>query len=98
MQPKHPGKVLDGGKHLTMPLVRLQRSRPGCRAACWAAVACLAVAAGGCASINTPLPDLAKRTATPASVAQERKKEMDDLNHARETHEQDAEKQIESSK
>ena len=98
MQLKHPWKVLDGGERLTMPLVRLQRVRTGCWAACWAAVACLTLAAGGCASINTPLPDLAKRTATPASVAQERKKEMDDLNHARETHEQDAEKQIESAK
>ena len=94
MQLKHPWKALDGGKRLRMPLVRL-RVRPRCWAA---AVACLTLAAGGCASINTPLPDLAKRTATPASVVQERKKEMDDLNHARETHEQDAEKQIESAK
>ena len=98
MQLKHPWKVLDGGKHLTMPLMHWQRVRPGCWAACWAAAAGLTLAAGGCASIDTPLPDLAKRTATPASVAQERKKEMDDLNHARETHEQDAEKQIESAK
>ena len=98
MQLKHPWKALDGGKRLTMPLVRLQWVRAGCWAACWAAVACLTLAAGGCASISTPLPDLAKRTATPASVAQERQKEMDDLNHARETHEQDAERQIESAK
>ena len=92
MQLMHPWKAFDGGKRLTMPLRRLRRVRPGC----WAAVAVFALAVGGCASINTPLPDLAKRTPTPASAAQERKKEMDDLNHARDTHEQDAEKQIES--
>ena len=94
MQLMHPWKALDGGMRLTMLLVRGRPVRP----ASWTAVACLTLAVGGCASINTPLPDLTKRTATPASVAQERKKEMDDLNRARDTHEQDAEKQIESAK
>jgi glucose dehydrogenase len=94
----HPWKALDGGMRLTMPLMHWRWNRPGYGAACWAVVACLTLAVGGCASINTPLPDLTKRTATPASVAQERKKEMDDLNRARDTHEQDAEKQIESAK
>jgi hypothetical protein len=98
MQLMHPWKALDGGKRLTMPLMRWRQVRPGHGAACWTAVACLTLAVGGCASINTPLPELAKRTVTPASVAQERQKEMDDLNRARDTHEQDAEKQIESAK
>jgi hypothetical protein len=89
----HPWKAFDSGKRLRMPLRRLRHVRPGW----WAAVAVLTLAVGGCASINTPLPDLAKRAPTPASAAQERKKEMDDLNHARDTHEQDAERQIESS-
>ncbi len=58
----------------------------------------LAVAAAGCtSSISTPLPDLKPSAAS--SVSQEdRKKAIDELNHKRDTHEEEAERQIEESR
>jgi hypothetical protein len=63
---------------------------------CKMAFVCLAVLASGCASINTPLPE-ARPTATTALSKQDQKKAVDELAQKRETHEQDAEKEIAGS-
>lgn len=58
-----------------------------------------ALALGGCAStITTPLPELPNSHVSSSMSQQDRKKAMEDLGRARDTHEQDAEKQIESSR
>ena len=72
-----------------MALARILRCRAG--------LVCLALAAGGCSSINTPLPDLKPSVSTSMSQ-QDRQKAVDELNSKRDTHEQDAERQIEDSR
>jgi hypothetical protein len=65
---------------------------------CKVAVACLALASGACSSsIKTPLPDLAP-TVTSSISQPDRQKAMEELNKKGETHEQDAEKQIEEAR
>jgi hypothetical protein len=61
------------------------------------AVACLALVAGGCSSINTPLPDLKPGVSTSMSQ-KDQQKAVDELNSKRATHEQDAEKEIQDSR
>lgn len=63
---------------------------------CRAGLVCLALAAGGCSSISTPLPDLKPSVSTSMSQ-QEQQKAVDELNKKRDTHEKDAEQQIESA-
>jgi hypothetical protein len=59
----------------------------------------LALALGGCASgITTPLPDLPKSHVSSSLSPQDRKKAVDDLTKAGDTHEQEAQEQIESSR
>ena len=66
--------------------------------ACCAAV-CTALILGGCASgITTPLPELPRSNVSTAMSPQERQRAVDELNRAGATHEQDAERQIESSR
>jgi hypothetical protein len=51
----------------------------------------------GCSSVATPLPDLKPSHST--SMSQQQQKEaVDALNRKRDTHEQDAERQIEDAK
>lgn len=59
----------------------------------------LALALGGCSwGIQTPLPDLPKSKVSTSLSPQDRQKAVDDLARARDTHEQEAEKQIEQSR
>lgn len=59
----------------------------------------VAAIAGGCASpIQTPLPDSIRPPANASLSDKERKAAVDDLARKRETHEQDAEQQIEQSR
>jgi len=51
----------------------------------------------GCASITTPLPDLRPRSSTAMSQP-EQQRAMDELNRKRDTHEEEAERQIEAVK
>jgi hypothetical protein len=89
MQVMQPWIARRGGGHLTMALARILRCRVG--------LICLAVAAGGCSSINTPLPDIAP-TASTSMSAKDQKKAVEELNKKRDTHEQDAEREIENSR
>jgi len=57
----------------------------------------LALCLAGCSSITTPLPDLRPRTST-AMSQQEHQRAMEELSHKRDTHEEEAERQIESAK
>lgn len=57
----------------------------------------LALLAAGCSSITTPLPDLRPRTPT-AMSQQDHQRAMEELSHKRDTHEEEAERQIESAK
>jgi hypothetical protein len=88
MQGMQPWKARRQGERRTMALAPISR--------CKVAVVGLAMLAGGCASISTPLPD-PKPTASTALSKQDQKKAVDELTQKRDTHEQDAEKQIESS-
>ena len=64
-----------------------------------AAMGVLALAAiGGCSSISTPLPDIIRPPANASLSDKERKEAVDELTRKRETHEQDAEQQIERSR
>ena len=67
------------------------------RAGVLAAFLGLALCAAGCSSITTPLPDLSPRTST-AMSQQEHQRAMKELTHKRDTHEEDAERQIEAVK
>ena len=67
------------------------------RALSVAAALCLAAGAGGCSSIETPLPDLKPPASTSLTQA-EKTKAMDELARKRATHEQDAEQQIEDAR
>ncbi len=59
----------------------------------------LAAIAGGCMnSIQTPLPDMIRPPAKTALSDKERKEAVDELAKKRDTHEQDAEQQIEQSR
>jgi hypothetical protein len=58
----------------------------------------LALAAGGCSAISTPLPDIIRPPANASLSDKERKEAVDELARKRETHEQDAEQQIERSR
>ena len=62
-----------------------------------AALVYLALAAGGCSSISTPLPDLKPSVSTSMSQT-DQQKAVDELNLKRQTHEQDAERQIEEQR
>ncbi|HEY8247404.1 MAG TPA: hypothetical protein VIG38_09005 [Hyphomicrobium sp.] len=64
---------------------------------CKAGVFCLALAAAGCSSNSTPLPDLKPSVSTSMSQ-KEQQKAVDELNQKRQTHEQDAERQIEEQR
>jgi len=66
-----------------------------------AALLCVALALtlSGCAAgIQTPLPEMPRSSVSTSMSQQERQKAVNDLTHARDTHEQDAEKQIEQSR
>jgi ABC-type sugar transport system substrate-binding protein len=89
--------------------MQVMRPRKGCsngsaaRATALPTVAALAFAAAlavpmsGCSSISTPLPEI--KPAISTSMSQKDKdKAVDELNKVRQTHEQDAEKQIEQSR
>jgi hypothetical protein len=58
----------------------------------------LAAIAGGCSAIQTPLPDNIRPPANASLSDKERKQAVDELTKKRETHEQDAEQQIEQSR
>ena len=58
----------------------------------------LAAMAGGCSAISTPLPDIIRPPANASLSDKERKEAVDELARKRETHEQDAEQQIERSR
>ena len=65
-----------------------------------AALACAAasvVLGGGCSSISTPLPEMKPAVST-AMSQKDKQKAVEELNKVRETHEQDAEKDIEQSR
>lgn len=63
------------------------------------AVLVAAAMAGGCtSSIQTPLPDMIRPPATTALSDKERKEAVDELAKKRDTHEQDAQQQIEQSR
>jgi hypothetical protein len=83
------------GMHKGM-VAETRASRP-LRALALAAALCLAAGAGGCSSIQTPLPDLKPPASTSLTQA-EKTKAMDDLARKRATHEQDAEQQIEDAR
>ncbi len=58
---------------------------------------CAGLVMAGCSSVATPLPDLKPSHST--SMSQQQQKEaVDALNRKRDTHEQDAERQIEDAK
>jgi hypothetical protein len=76
---------------------RPQRLPPGRRGASAGAAFCLAFAMTGCSSISTPLPDL-KPAASTSMSQQEHQEAVDELNRKRDTHEEDAERQIEESR
>jgi hypothetical protein len=61
------------------------------------AALCLAALAAGCSSIETPLPDLKPAASTSLTQA-EKTKAMADLARKGQTHEQDAEQQIEQAR
>jgi hypothetical protein len=64
-----------------------------------AAGLCLAAIAGGCMnSIQTPLPDMIRPPTKTALSDKERKEAVDELAKKRDTHEQDAQQQIEQSR
>src|SRR5215467_12369302 len=65
-----------------------------------AATLALAVSAmaGGCSSISTPLPDIIRPPPNASLSDKERKEAVDELTKKRETHEQDAQQQIEQSR
>ena len=72
---------------------------PLVRALLGAAGLSLAAIAGGCmSSIQTPLPDMIRPPAKTALSDKERKEAVDELAKKRDTHEQDAEQQIEQSR
>ena len=58
----------------------------------------LVAIAGGCSAISTPLPDIIRPPANASLSDKERKEAVDELARKRETHEQDAEQQIERSR
>jgi len=57
----------------------------------------LALCAAGCSSVTTPLPDLRPRAST-AMSQQEHQQAIKELSHKRDTHEEEAERQIEGAK
>lgn len=70
---------------------------PGRSAAYGGISLCLAFIMTGCSSsISTPLPDLKPSTST-AMSQQDRQKAMEELNRKRDTHEEEAERQIEAA-
>ena len=89
MQDTLPWKVCRGRRRHQMALRRMPHGK--------VAVACLALASGGCSSVKTPLPDLTP-TVTSSISQPERQKAMEELNKKGATHEQDAEKQIEQAR
>ena len=59
----------------------------------------VAAIAGGCMnSIQTPLPDMIRPPASASLSDKERKEAVDELAKKRDTHEQDAQQQIEQSR
>ncbi len=89
MQVMRPGKGCSNGSAVgatALPTV-----------AALAFAAALAVLAGGCSSIATPLPDIKPAVSTSMSQ-KDKQKAVEELNKVRETHEQDAEKEIEQSR
>jgi hypothetical protein len=89
MQVMQPWKACRGGERHTMALTPKSCLR--------IAVVCLALAAGGCSSISTPLPDITP-TASTSMSAKDQQKAVDELNKKRDTHEEDAEREIENSR
>ena len=57
-----------------------------------------ATISSGCSAIQTPLPDITRPPANASLSDKERKQAVDELTKKRETHEQDAEQQIEQSR
>jgi hypothetical protein len=57
-----------------------------------------ATISSGCSAIQTPLPDIIRPPANASLSDKERKQAVDELTKKRETHEQDAEQQIEQSR
>jgi len=74
------------------------RAAPLVKGAAAALGMALAAIAGGCSSISTPLPDIIRPPANASLSDKERKDAVDELARKRETHEQDAEQQIEQSR
>jgi hypothetical protein len=89
MQVMQPWKACRDGERHTMALTPISCLR--------SAVVCLALAAGGCSSVSTPLPDLKPSVSTSMSQ-KDQQKAVDELNKKRDTHEQEAERQIEDSR
>jgi hypothetical protein len=69
------------------------------RALLVAAAVVIATIAGGCMnSIQTPLPDVIRPPANASLSDKERKEAVDELAKKRDTHDQDAQQQIEQSR
>jgi len=92
------GVSRNGGNGVQMMRVRKSIGRNALPAARLAAAAVAAIL-GGCAStITTPLPNMPRSNVSTAMSQQDRKQAVDDLAKARDTHEQEAERQIENSR
>jgi hypothetical protein len=57
-----------------------------------------ATISGGCSTVQTPLPDIIRPPGNASLSDKERKQAVDELTKKRDTHEQDAEQQIEQSR
>ncbi len=94
-------KVRKGGngmRPMQMGIVGASSTPRLARALLAAAGLTLAVSAGGCGTaIETPLPEV-KASASTSLTQAERAKAVAELNKKRETHEQDAEQQIQQSR
>lgn len=74
--------------------------RKGCVRQVGAGVAavCFVLALGGCAGSTTPLPDVPRSHASTSMSKADQKKAVDDLAKAGQTHEKEAQQQIEQSR
>ena len=89
MQVMRPGKACSNG-------LRVRRTALPTAIALGLALGSVALT-GGCSSIATPLPEI-KPSVSTAMSQKDKQKAVEELNKKRETHEQDAEKEIEQSR
>ena len=96
MQHRQPWEARTAGTNLLRCAVNTFGARMA-RADALAVLFGLALCTAGCSSITTPLPDLRPRSST-AMSQQEHQRAVEELSHKRDTHEEQAERQIESAK